>query len=121
MIQISVIIVLALFLLLLVRKGLIQVKLSMPWFMALVIFGLLSINRKFVIWFGDSLGIHYTPLAVVFVTIFILLGLITMLLIAVTRLRSRQAQFVRRLASLELERQEMRVADKREATGNRHG
>lgn len=110
MIQISVIIVLALLLLHLVRKGLIQVELSMPWFLALIILGLLSTNADFVNWAGKSLGILYTPLAVVFVTIFILLGLITMLLIAVTGLRSRQTLFVRRLARLELQPQESLAA-----------
>ena len=52
MIQITIIIALALLLLQLVRKGLIQVELSMPWFVALLIFGLLSTNRNFVTWIG---------------------------------------------------------------------
>jgi len=106
MIQVVIVIALSLVLLHLVRKRLIQVELSMPWFLALIILGLLSVNADFVNWAGKTLGILYTPLAVVFVTIFFLLGLITMLLIAVTRLRFRQTQFVRRLASLELRPQE---------------
>jgi hypothetical protein len=115
-IQVAIIIGLALLLLHLVRKGLIQVELSMPWFLALFILGLLSTNAGFVNWIGDSLGILYRPLAVVFVTIFIVLGLITMLLIVVTRLRARQTLLVRRLARLELEPQEQIIAGVAEET-----
>jgi len=72
----------------------------MPWFFALILFGFLSTNDGFVDWVGAALGILYPPIAVVFITITILLGLITVLLIAFTRLRQRQLSIVRRLAGL---------------------
>ena len=74
----------------------------MSWFLALIVFGFLSINDSFVDWVGTALGILYPPLAVVFITITILLGLITVLLISLTRLRQRQMSIVRRMAELEL-------------------
>jgi hypothetical protein len=106
MTEFFVIICLAVLLLFVVRKGLIQVDLSMPWLVALVAFGLLSTNDGFVAWAGQKLGILYPPIAIVFITITILLGLITVLLMAVTRLRRRQMQILRRLAMLELAGQE---------------
>ena len=86
----------------LVRRGLIQADLSMPWFLALVIFGLLSTNDEFVNFLGAALGILYPPLAVVFIAFAILLGMITVLLISFTRLRQRQMSIVRQLAEMEL-------------------
>ncbi len=112
MIGLVIIVALALVLLSLIRRGLIQVDLSMPWLVALVIFGFLSINDGFVDWAGAQLGIIYAPIAIVFVTIAILLGLITVLLMAVTRLRLRQIQIVRRLAELELAQQEEILSSK---------
>ena len=102
MIELAIIIILTACLLILVRRGLIQADLSMPWFLALVIFGCLSTNDGFVNFLGAALGILYPPLAVVFITITILLGLITVLLISLTRLRQRQMSIVRRMAELEL-------------------
>jgi hypothetical protein len=102
MIELTIIIFLAACLIFLVRWGLIQADLSMPWFFALIIFGFLSTNDGFVNWLGAILGILYPPVAVVFITIAILLGLITVLLIAFTHLRQRQLSIVRRLAELEL-------------------
>ena len=109
MIAILIISGLAVILLIVVRKGLIHVDLSMPWLISLVAFGFLSTNNSFVAWISQKLGIIYAPIAIVFVTIAFLLGLITVLLIAVTRLRQRQIQIVRRLALLELARLEDRV------------
>ena len=100
---------LALVLLTLVRRGLIQVDLSMPWLLALVVFGFLSTNEGFVSWVGVQLGILYPPIAIIFCTVAILLGLITVLLMAVTRLRFRQIEIVRRIAGMELARQEDQV------------
>jgi hypothetical protein len=51
----------------------------------------------------------YPPIAVVFITIAILLGLITVLLIAFTHIRQRQLKIVRRLAELELAQQEQAI------------
>lgn len=106
MIEFLVIFCLAAVLLILVRKGLIQVDLSMPWLLALIALGILSTNDSFVNWVGEQLGILYPPIAIIFITIAILLGLITVLLMAVTRLWRRQIQLLRQLAKLELEGQE---------------
>jgi hypothetical protein len=106
MIKLAIIIFLVVCLIFLVRRGLIQTDLSMPWFLALILLGFLSTNDSFVDWIGGILGILYAPVAVIFITITILLGLITVLLIAFTRLRQRQMSIVRRLAELELSRQD---------------
>lgn len=106
MIALAIITVLTLCLVLLVRRGLVQADLSMPWFLTLIILGFLSTNGTFVNWVGARLGILYPPIAIVFITIAILLGLITVLLIAFSRIRHRQLQIVRRIAELELAIQE---------------
>lgn len=106
MIKLAIILFLALALVMLVRRGLIQVDLSFPWFLAIVVLGLLSTQETFVGWMAARLGILYAPIAIVFVTIFMLLGLVTALLVGLTRLRRRQIQIVRYLAAMELERQE---------------
>ena len=106
MTELIIIIILATCLIFLVQRGLIQADLSMPWFLALIVFGFLSTNDSFVDWVGAALGILYPPLAVVFITITLLLDLITVLLIAFTRLRQRQMSIVRRLAELELAQQD---------------
>jgi len=102
----AIILFLALALVMLVRRGLIQVDLSFPWFATIVIFGLLSTQEAFVAWVAARLGILYPPIAIVFITIFILLGLVTVLLVGLTRLRRRQMQIVRYLAVMELDRQD---------------
>lgn len=106
MIKLTIILFLALALVMLVRRGLIQVDLSFPWFLAIVVLGLLSTQEAFVGWLAARLGILYAPIAIVFVTIFMLLGLVTALLVGLTRLRRRQIQIVRYLAALELAGQE---------------
>jgi hypothetical protein len=107
MIELIIIMFLSASLILLVRHGLIQADLSMPWFIALIVLGFSSTNDSFVNWVGAKLGILYPPIAVVFITITIVLGLITVLLMAFTRLRQRQMNIVRRLAELELAHQEI--------------
>ena len=107
MIKVGIIIVLAIGLLMLVRRKLIQVDMSFPWLAGLVLFGFFSTSEDGVAWVATKLGILYPPIAIVFVSIFILVGLITVLLIAITRLRQRQIEIVRRLAKLELGSQEM--------------
>jgi hypothetical protein len=102
MIELAIIIILTACLIVLVRRRLIQADLSMPWFLALIVFGFLSTNDLFVEWMAATLGILYPPLAVLYVTITILLGMITVLLISFTRLRQRQMSIVRRLAEVEL-------------------
>ena len=109
MIAFFIIVCVTIIFLFVVHKGFIHVDLSMPWLVALVTFGFLSTNDGFVDWVGEKLGILYPPIAIVFITIAILLGLITVLLIVVTRLRLRQMQIIRRLATLELAPQEQTI------------
>ena len=117
MIKLAIILFLALALVMLVRRGLIQVDLSFPWFLGIIVFGLLSTQEAFVAWVAARLGILYPPIAIVFITVFILLGLVTALLVGLTRLRRRQLQIVRYLAAMELERQEL--AGHGSGSGNR--
>jgi hypothetical protein len=106
MIEILTIIGLGMVLLFVFRRGLIHVDYSMPWLFALVAFGFLSTNDSFVDWAGKILGVTYAPIAIVFIAMSILLGLIIVLLMAVTRLQQRQMQIIRQFAITELAGQE---------------
>ena len=101
-----IVLALAVLLVTLVRLRLIQVDLFFPWFVAVVVLGLASSQPAFVNWLGAKLGILYPPIAVVFLVIFLLVGVIVTLTISVTRLRGRQAAMARRIAALELDWQE---------------
>ena len=105
MTHIVIVLVLAAILVLLVQRGLIQVDVSFPWFVGIVVLGLLSTNAGFVEWVAAQLGILYPPIAIILLALFFVLGLITVLFIALTRLRQRQIQIVRYLAAAELRRQ----------------
>ena len=113
MIKLVIIVSLAVGLFLLVRRRLIHVDLAFPWFLAIIILGLASTQESFVNWVGAQLGILYAPIAIIFIVIFIILGLITVLLMSLTRLRHRQIQIVRHLAAVELAQQENRTAERR--------
>ena len=108
-VHISIVVLLAVILFILVRRGLVNVDLSFPWFLSLLLFGLLSTSESFVERTASLLGIAYSPIATVLVTIFIVLGLVTALLITVTRLRHRQILMVREIARLDLMLQEVRL------------
>ena len=108
MIHVLIIVGLALVLVVLVRRGLIQADMSFPWLAAIVVLGLLSTRQEFTTWAAAQLGILYAPIAIVFLTIFIIFGLITVLLVGLTRLRHRQIQIIRHLAAADLSRQETR-------------
>jgi hypothetical protein len=108
MIHLVIILALAVAVVVLARRGLIQIDLSFPWLAALLILGFLSTQPAFVEWLAARLGILYAPIAVVFVTIFILFGLLTVLLMGFTRLRRRQIMLVRQIAAMELDAQEAR-------------
>lgn len=101
-----IIITLALILLELVRRNLLQVDLSFPLFIALIILGFLSTNETTLIWIADKFDIVYAPIAIILISIAILLGLITILAIALSRLRYRQIMMIRYLAAEELDKQE---------------
>lgn len=106
MIQVAVIVALALGLVLLVQRGWIQVDASMPWFLAIVLLGALSLFDEFVAQVAAALGILYPPIAILLITIFILLGLITVLLVGYTTLRRRQIDMLRHIVGRELAAQE---------------
>ena len=106
MIHIAIIAGLTFTLFLLVRRGLIHVDMSFPWLVAILVLGFLSTSERFVNWTAAQLGIVYEPIAIVFLTIFVLLGLITMLLVGYSNLRRRQIQMMRHLVAHELAVQE---------------
>ncbi len=93
----------------LVHRGLIQIDLSFPWFLAIILLGLLSYSEDFVAFAADILGIIYPPIAIIFAAIFVLFGLVTIVLIVTTVLRRRQIGIVRTLAGIELLLQERRA------------
>ena len=103
LIHAGVIVFLAICLLFMVQRGLVHIDMSFPWFVAIILLGFLSTSSQFVEWSASVLGILYPPVAIIFATIFLLLGLITALLIGFSRLRDRQIEIVRRLAALELQ------------------
>ncbi len=104
--HIGVMAFLALSLLFLTRRGLVHIDMSFPWFVSIIVLGFFSTSKEFVEGAAAMLGILYPPVAIIFLTIFLLLGLITALLIGYSRLRDRQIQIIRRLAALELAREE---------------
>ena len=106
MIRVAIVLALAFLPLLLVRWRLIHVDMTFPWFVALAILGVASISAESVLAIAAILGIFDAPLAIVFLTIFILLAMIVMLLIGLTSLRRRQIAIVRYLATEQLLRQE---------------
>tara|TARA_B100001123_G_C14628575_1_gene756787 strand:+ start:256 stop:603 length:348 start_codon:yes stop_codon:yes gene_type:complete len=105
MIHILIIVTLAIILLLLVRRGLIQVDMSFPWLASIIVLGFLSTSSEFVEWAALQLGIIYPPIAIVFISMFVVFGLVTVLLVGFTRLRRRQIRIVRYLALVELMQQ----------------
>ncbi len=110
MIPLLIILLLAALLLLLIRCGLLEVDLSLPWFLALLILAAASLNRQFVEGIAAFFGILYAPIAIILIVVFILLGLIATLALAVSRLRQRQVALTRHLAQHDLRRVENRPA-----------
>ncbi len=108
MMPVLTIIILAALLLLLIRRGLLEVDISLPWFLALLILGIASLNTQFVEGVGTFFGIVYAPIAIILIVVFILLGLIATLAMAVSRLRQRQIAITRHLAQNDLRRYERR-------------
>jgi hypothetical protein len=104
--KLAIVIGLTLVFLALVRRNLLQIDLSFPWFVALVVLGFASLNDTFVDWVASRLGIVYQPIAIVFLTIFIVIGLSTFLAVAISRVQARQTAIVRHMAQLELQLQE---------------
>jgi hypothetical protein len=106
MIHLATILVLAFCLFALVRRGLIQVDMSFPWLVAIILLGFFSTSEEFVDLVAKWLGILYPPIAIVFLTIFVIFALITVLLMGLTRLRDRQIRIIRHMAAIDLAQQE---------------
>ena len=104
--KLLIVVILALVLLLLVRRRLLQVDLSFPLFLSLIILGFASMSDTFIHGTAALLGIIYPPIGIIFMAIAILLGLITILAVAYSRLRHQQLMLLRHIADYELARQE---------------
>ena len=104
--HLAIMVVLAVALLALVRARLIQVDLLLPWSLAIAVLGFASTSPRFVDWLGGVFGILYPPIAVVFLVLFLQLGIIISLSVLVTRLRERLAALVRHQALRELAERE---------------
>ena len=104
--KLTIVIVLALALLALIRRNLLQVDLSFPLFAGLILLGFASMSDGFIHWSAAALGIVSPPVALIFMAIAILLALVTVLAIAFSQLRHRQLMLLRYLAEMELQRQE---------------
>jgi hypothetical protein len=102
---------LALILLLLIRRNLLQVDLSFPLFFGLIVLGFASMSRDFIDWIADKLDILDAPRAIIMIIIAILVSLSTSLAIAYSRLRQRQYLLVRHIISTELAAQESSKED----------
>jgi hypothetical protein len=106
MTQVVVVIALGVLLMVLVQRRWIGVDLSLPWFASLVVLATLSLWDSFVGYVASVLGILYPPIAIVFLTIFILVGLLTVALMSISRIRHRQIQIIRQLGQMDLRMQE---------------
>lgn len=102
MMGIIVFIVFSLALLFLIRQRLLNIDLSFPWFMSLVILTYLSSSDNFILGAAELFGIKYPPIVIILITLFIFLGLITVLSVYVSELRRRQVRIVRKLVVNEL-------------------
>lgn len=99
----------ALFLLLL-RRRLVHVDLSFPWFVAVIVLGFAYNNPLIDEVLVGFLAVAYPIYAVIFLTLFIFFGLVTAVLIMVTRDHRRQISILRGLARIDLGRQESELA-----------
>lgn len=114
MLHSAIILFLAIVLFVLVRRGLVQVDMSFPWFIALLVLGFFSTVPDFVADIAQVLGILYPPIAILLLTNLILFGLVMALQMGLTVIRARQVGLVRRVAALELSLQEQGIIVARE-------
>lgn len=94
---------------LLIRKRLLNIDLSFPWFASLVVLTFASTSPTFIQSTAKLFGIVYAPLIIILLALFILLGLITVLGVYITELRRRQILIIRKLAQHDLD---LQLADK---------
>jgi predicted membrane protein len=100
------VILVALAILFLVRRRLLQVDLSFPLFLALIALGLASTSETFIERVASWFGVVYEPLVVILIALAILLALVIVLAVAHSRLRQRQIMIVRHIAAVELDGEE---------------
>lgn len=93
------------FLMYLIRKRWLNIDLSFPWFVSLIVLALASTSEIFIQSAASLFGIIYSPLVIILITLFIFLGIITVLGIYITELRRRQILIVRKLAKQDLHSQ----------------
>jgi hypothetical protein len=103
------VLVLATLFLILIRRKLLQVDLSFPLFLGLVVLGFASMSHDFIDWIAARLDILDAPRAIIMITIAILLALYTSLAVAYSRLRHQQLLLVRHIISKELAVQEKSI------------
>lgn len=109
--KLVVVIALAGILLILVRRNVLQVDLSFPLFVALIVLGFASMSEQFIDWVAARLDILDAPRAIILIAITILLGIVAFLTSAISRLRHRQLMLVRFLAQAVLDAQERANSD----------
>tara|TARA_B100000686_G_C16370640_1_gene752376 strand:- start:438 stop:767 length:330 start_codon:yes stop_codon:yes gene_type:complete len=100
--QTLVIIFMTLSLFFLLWKKIIQIDISFFLFLALITLGIASLNDRFVTYIANVFNIKYEPIAIVFLSIFLLLCMIIMLVIAVSKLNAKHKALVIKVAELEL-------------------
>jgi len=93
-------------LVLLVRRQVLQVDLSFPWFVALAVLGVASIDARIIEALAGFFGIVYGPLAVILAALLLIAGIATVLTIGLSRIRIKHMKLIRRVAALELAAQE---------------
>ena len=86
----------------LIRRNLLQVDLSFPWFLSLVLLALASTSEGFIGWVAGVFGIVNDALVVILISMGLFLGIITTLSVALSRVRQRQIRIVRQLALQDL-------------------
>jgi hypothetical protein len=104
--KLAIAFILLLALMLLVRRNLLRIDYFFPLYAAIVLLGFAAVSDQFVDRLADGLGIKYAPLAIILFTIFFVLALVTSLSVLVGRMRRNEISLVRRLAEIELEKQE---------------
>ncbi len=100
----------------LIRKRLLNIDLSFPWFVSMIALAIASTSDIFIHGTANLLGIVYHPLVVIMISLFILLSLVTVLAIYLTEIRRRQILIIRKLALQDIKNQLNSKTDYRSRT-----
>lgn len=90
---------------LLVRRKTLQVDLSFPWFVAVLVLGFAGLSPWFVRWTSSVFNIVSDSMVIVVLALGLLLGITTTLSIALSRIRRRQILLMRKIALIDLAEQ----------------